>query len=161
VSLAQQYAYARLAGIDPPKFDPVTGAEEGKVRLRIRCRPTSQVLPGGVIVHRESGIGEDGKPADLEDRPGFNFAEVYESDAVLIEALVETATDEELARVEGEYERRCRAWAKANGGDEANMETCPHSREEAFAWVMGRGMLPLLSAERLGDNGRKGSKRAA
>lgn len=156
----QQAAYARLAGIDPPKLNPVTGEEEGKVRLRIRCRPTSQVLPGGVIVHRESGIGEDGSPAALDGKPGFNFVEVYASDAASIEALVETAKEEELARVEAEYERRCRAWAKANGGEEADMETCPHSREEAFAWVMDRDMRPLLSAERL-DGGRKGSKRAA
>lgn len=159
-----QTAYARLAGIDPPRIDPMTGEEEAKVHLRIKCRPRSQVLPGGAIVHRESGVDDHGKPATTPDGhplegARYNFATVYETDAQAIEKLVETATEEELTRVEAEYDRRCRAWAKANGGEEADMEACPHSREEAFAWVMGRGVLPLIEVVRIG--GRKGPKKAA
>jgi hypothetical protein len=133
MDVIMQTAYAKMAGIDPPKFDPRTGQEEPKRRVRVVMPSTTMhVVPGG---HR------------LEQ--GENFIIVYESDlAKMMANELETATEGDLRDVRREYDRQVERWRTKNEG--ADMRTCPVSFEAAFQHVMGRAMRCITEIEDLG-----------
>lgn len=142
----QQTAFAKIAGVDPPLFNPRTGKEERKHRIRVRCRPLHQVLPGGHMVERVTGIDADGNDTDDPDEGRYNFLiNVYTSHLEQMRRLVEDASDDDLYRVELEIENRMARWRKKN--PEADEATCPHSREAAFFYVMNRDIKPLIDIE--------------
>lgn len=161
-------AYARMAGVDAPKINPRTGEEESKVRIRVEVRPMTQVLPGGHLAYRSTGVNDKGEEVfDAQGNPDpearSNFFIAYESDVAAMKRLVEDVTDEQLAQVEREFDRRVKQWLADNGGDEADLTRCPVSRESAFRWVMGRDMRPIIALEELGEEPKgtkKGSKAA-
>jgi hypothetical protein len=133
VDAIMQTAYARLAGVDPPRIDPRTGIEEQKQRVRVVSRATVHVLPGGHLVEQ-----------------GESFVEMYVSDIKKTrEGEVENATAAELADVKREHDRQLVRWREKNPG--ADERTNPISREAAFQHVMGRPMRCIESLDVVED----------
>jgi hypothetical protein len=134
VDAITQTAYARIAGVDPPRIDPRTGLEEAKARIRVVSTSLFHCLPGG---HRVE-LGE-------------NFLVVYISDLKkILEGELETATAAEQAEVDREHARQVARWEAKNEG--ADPRTNPISREASFQHVMGRPMRCIESVKVLEDH---------
>jgi hypothetical protein len=133
VDAITQTAYARIAGVDPPRIDPRTGLEEQKQRVRVVSRATLHVLPGGHLVEQ-----------------GESIFEAYVSNVKKIrEHELENATPAQLAEVDREHQRQVARWREKNPG--ASERTNPISREASFQHVMGRPMRCIETVEILED----------
>lgn len=126
-----QLAAAKMLRKDVPLNEP---------RVKVRGESTSN----GVIV-REHVI----------DQGEFEI-EVYESDVAKLEALVETASADDLRRVQAELEYATEEAQKPEGG---NPRPYLPSFAAAFREVMKRDMRPLRFVERVAPE--KASKKSA
>lgn len=136
-SMLQVLANARTARVDPPRYNPRTGLEEARVRVRFRVRPTMQVLPGGVLGYAEPSPG-------VFD----NVAEMYESEAADLLKLVEDATPEQLAEVERDLERQLDAIHAKHGPDMG--PPLDVNFYASFERILKRSIRPVIEAEILG-----------
>jgi hypothetical protein len=170
-SLASRTAIAKLTRTDPPRIDKRTGREIRRVRVKVRVRPTQQVLPGGQLAlgdednYFEMYEDEAALICDGVKNPRAKPGERDERKLYLVEPMLETATDEQLARVDDELDARERqfmatAEKKAEAiSDDIEREKflreerakSPNSFEAAFLHVMHREMRPVLELEVLSD----------
>ena len=123
-------ALAKLSKTDPAPYDRRTGIEYDLIRVEIVSTTHNQVIPNGQLV----ALGTDAY-------------EIYANQLEEVEALVETATDAELAQVTRDYERHLRECAGEDGDEPRNTRPYFPSFQASFRQVLGRDQKPFTSLE--------------
>lgn len=151
----QRTAYAKLAGIDPPLINPLTGDEQALVRLSVTPRSLMYIIPGGQLVYgREVKRDADGNETETVNT-GENYVSLYQAHADATLELVEDAPPELMKRARNELEIQRANWLEANEG--LTLAECPCNFPAAFAHVAQRSLKPLLSAEVIESRGKRKS----
>lgn len=138
-------AMARLARVDPIPYDPRTGREYDIVRVRIDSSTLNQPIANGNLVCNEQEEPED--PKSPYSTP--LVYEIYENQLKGVVAMVETATEEDMARVNEDLDHHTReaTGQGVDGKGAKNTRGCYPSFPASFRHVMRRDMLPFRSVE--------------
>lgn len=124
-----QNAYAKMAGMDPPRRVP-------RVRVRIVNKSTGHCVAGHALER------------------GENIIEVYADEVKGIEAQVEDIASHQLKVAREKLDRAVASW-KADGFDP---KTAPFSLESMIRDVTGRDPKPFEAVEVLGPAEAPGKK---
>lgn len=122
-------AMAKMARVDPVPYNLRTGEEYGIVRVEIDSITHNQVIPRGLV--------ERGK----------HVYEIYSNHLSEVEALVETASEEELSRVGDDFALHKAECGGKDGEKPINRRAYMPSLAASFRTIMHRDMLPFRSLE--------------
>ena len=156
----QKLAFARMGRVDPPPYDRRTGEEYAIIRVLIDSATINQAIPNGNLVCNEQAPGDDGKIARNAPYTIPQVYEIYANQLDAVEALVETASDAELAAVARDLEYHTAECEGTLPGNDKPKNSRPYwpSYASSFRAIMHRDPMPFRSVEVLKP---KTTKRAA
>ena len=140
-------AMAKLARTDPVPYNPRTGEEYELIRVLIDSTTLNQVIPNGNLVCNDREEGPGGKVAKDAPYSEPRVYEIFENQLAAVEALVETATKEQVRAVKLDLDHHtaeCKGELPGEGKAKNSRPYWP-SYPASFRHIMHRDPLPFRS----------------
>lgn len=148
MSTLEKLALSKLARKDPPPFNMQTGEEYRMIRVEIDSTTINQPIPDNLVCN-EQAPGPDGRIAKDAPYSIPQIYQIYENHLPAVMALLEDASEEDLARVAADLDHHTRecAGTLGDGNEPKNNRHYFPSYPASFVHVMHREMKPFRSVK--------------